>query len=230
MKAIPTEYNGITFRSKLEAKYAKHFDEAGIKFLYEIEGYQLPKTWYLPDFFLPDLNWFPEVKGPHHEREQKPFELAKAIVSTEWRTPFSAEFSRAISQLGLDDEDGFTARELKEFKANVIETQVAIGDVRGQIRRLVYDHVTKDIFPMPLWHLNGYICPKCGAYNHELGECDNFDYFSDIQCRTPHDGGYFCWRCHWTNSDEETVFPRSWSFPDFINEDYGSWLKRKRGS
>lgn len=70
IKAIPTEYAGILFRSKLEARWALFFDQLGIRWEYEAEGYEYEpwpgehKAWrYLPDFWLPDFGMWCEVKG-----------------------------------------------------------------------------------------------------------------------------------------------------------------------
>lgn len=64
IKAIPTIYKGIPFRSKLEAQWAKFFDAEGIAYIYEPEGYEFKDgTRYLPDFYLPDAHQFFEVKG-----------------------------------------------------------------------------------------------------------------------------------------------------------------------
>lgn len=64
MKAIETVYKGYRFRSRLEARWAVFFDAAGIKYLYEPEGFEMEDgTKYLPDFYLPDMNTFFEVKG-----------------------------------------------------------------------------------------------------------------------------------------------------------------------
>ena len=53
MKAIETQYKGYRFRSRLEARWAIFFDELGIRWQYETEGFVLnDKTWYLPDFFI----------------------------------------------------------------------------------------------------------------------------------------------------------------------------------
>lgn len=63
--ALPAKYNGITFRSRTEARWAVFFDFAGIPFQYEPEAYPLPSGNYLPDFLLELPNrkaWF-EVKG-----------------------------------------------------------------------------------------------------------------------------------------------------------------------
>ena len=53
---IPTKYNGYTFRSRLEARWAMFFDRLKLKWEYEPEGYFLgdvhkydPELLYLPD-------------------------------------------------------------------------------------------------------------------------------------------------------------------------------------
>lgn len=64
IKAIPTRYKGILFRSKLEAQWAKFFDKLNIEWIYEPEGIEFDDgTKYLPDFYLPELECFFEVKG-----------------------------------------------------------------------------------------------------------------------------------------------------------------------
>lgn len=85
IKAIETEYRGIRFRSRIEARWAVFFDQVKTSWQYEPEGFHLPAgtygdkadddQWpgreielthdarYLPDFLLTDLDsWF-EVKG-----------------------------------------------------------------------------------------------------------------------------------------------------------------------
>ena len=73
IKPIETHYNGYRFRSRLEARWAVFFDAAGIKYEYEPEGYVLDDgTPYLPDFYLPELRAFVEIKRanlPDDERE-----------------------------------------------------------------------------------------------------------------------------------------------------------------
>lgn len=63
LKAIETIYNGYRFRSRLEARWAVFFDTLGIKYEYEMEGYDLDGEWYLPDFWLPELDCWIEIKG-----------------------------------------------------------------------------------------------------------------------------------------------------------------------
>lgn len=61
-KAIETEYNGYKFRSRLEARWAVFFDSLGVQYEYEKEGFKLEHGWYLPDFWLPDLDVWVEIK------------------------------------------------------------------------------------------------------------------------------------------------------------------------
>ena len=71
MKAIETKYNGYRFRSRLEARWAVFFDELGIEYQYEPEGYNLGSIgWYLPDFYLPSLEIYCEAKGPEPTHEE----------------------------------------------------------------------------------------------------------------------------------------------------------------
>jgi hypothetical protein len=65
IKAIETRYKGYHFRSRLEARWAVFFDSLGIRWQFEPEGFDLTEYglgYYLPDFFLPDQNYWIEVK------------------------------------------------------------------------------------------------------------------------------------------------------------------------
>jgi hypothetical protein len=64
IKAIETRYKGYRFRSRTEARWAVFFDALDMKWEYEKDGYTLPNgEKYLPDFWLPALNSFAEIKG-----------------------------------------------------------------------------------------------------------------------------------------------------------------------
>lgn len=63
IKAIETQYNGYRFRSRLEARWAVYFDAMGIEYEYEPEGFNTGFGNYLPDFFLPGINAYVEIKG-----------------------------------------------------------------------------------------------------------------------------------------------------------------------
>ncbi|WP_026499306.1 hypothetical protein [Butyrivibrio sp. WCD2001] len=75
LRAIQTEYKGYRFRSRLEARWAVFFDDCGVSWEYEPEGYDLGNgLCYLPDFLLHgvtvnhglfkrDCDIYVEVKG-----------------------------------------------------------------------------------------------------------------------------------------------------------------------
>lgn len=56
--AIPTEYRGRIYRSRLEARWAAFFDRLGLR--HEYEPFDLGA--WSPDFLLPDINTLVEVK------------------------------------------------------------------------------------------------------------------------------------------------------------------------
>lgn len=62
MNVIQTHYNGYHFRSRLEARWAVYFDAVGITWDYEPEGFNLGGVPYLPDFWLPQVRMWAEVK------------------------------------------------------------------------------------------------------------------------------------------------------------------------
>lgn len=84
IKAIETKYNGYRFRSRLEARWAVFFDEMGIDYEYELEGFELPSgARYLPDFYLPKIQPEPvyvEIKPffPPFKSFKKLYEFAHA--------------------------------------------------------------------------------------------------------------------------------------------------------
>ena len=89
--AIETRYAGCRFRSRLESRWAVFFDTLGIKWEYEPQGFENRmfctcrlngnefESWggvdqcdgarcrYLPDFYLPELQAWVEVKGSESE-------------------------------------------------------------------------------------------------------------------------------------------------------------------
>jgi hypothetical protein len=98
-KPIETQYKGYRFRSRLEARWAVFFDALGLQWWYEYEGFELSfdvdeidpehQLWvgderqeltenlefirgrYLPDFYLPELNYWIEIKPEEPTAEEK---------------------------------------------------------------------------------------------------------------------------------------------------------------
>ena len=127
IKAIDTKYNGYKFRSRLEARWAVFFDEMGIKYEYESEGFELSDgTRYLPDFYLPELKCYVEIK--HSEAIKVSYEKEMPIwgwfTFTESDTEKYYKFIDEITQNGFvyflasgDPVDAISALENEKPKA-----------------------------------------------------------------------------------------------------------------
>lgn len=79
-QAIQTAYAGHIFRSRLEARWAVFLDLLRVEWRYEYEGYELPSGRYLPDFWLPEIKTWLEIKPttPTDDEIAKCRELAVA--------------------------------------------------------------------------------------------------------------------------------------------------------
>lgn len=83
--AKPTLYNGIRFRSKSEARFAEFLASISIRSAYEAYEYLIDDTVeYWPDFWLPDLRVFVEVKGDVLDKSvEKTIGLARVLASSD---------------------------------------------------------------------------------------------------------------------------------------------------
>jgi hypothetical protein len=77
LKSLPTPYKGYNFRSLLEAQWSEYFDQLAIEWHYEDRGFTLSPfgDCYRPDFFLPGLGYWIEVKpgNPDEEAQRKTY-------------------------------------------------------------------------------------------------------------------------------------------------------------
>lgn len=62
-RPIETVAYGRRFRSRTEARWAVAFTSNRIEWEYELEGFALPSGAYLPDFWLPQVRMWAEVKA-----------------------------------------------------------------------------------------------------------------------------------------------------------------------
>lgn len=86
MKAIETKYRGRFYRSRTEARWAVVFDEAGLDFEYELQGYNLQGHRYLPDFWLTEPEWWVEIKGGTPTAKER--ELARLLMLESGRNTY----------------------------------------------------------------------------------------------------------------------------------------------
>jgi hypothetical protein len=78
---VPVIYSGVRFRSTLEGDWAATLDSLDIEWQYEPEAVQLPSgCLYRPDFYLPRIATWLEVKGPTGDRLAKTRELAEVVT------------------------------------------------------------------------------------------------------------------------------------------------------
>lgn len=74
ISSIETKYKGVRFRSRLEARWGMFFDAFHLDWRYEHEGFKLPSGYYLPDFWIPEIQTWIEIKPPfnrEYETEQE---------------------------------------------------------------------------------------------------------------------------------------------------------------
>jgi hypothetical protein len=99
--AVPLKYNGVQYRSSLEADWAATFTHLGIYFEYEPQQWRMPSgAVYECDFYLPTLRTYCEAKGPHNERIWKPREFAAALKVTEYPHAFQVVILRPAGPSG----------------------------------------------------------------------------------------------------------------------------------
>lgn len=111
IKAIETRYKGYRFRSRLEARWAVFFDELGIRWGYEVEGYDLGDAGhYLPDFVITGSTHYDvyiEIKGkiPAPSEIDKMERLCENLCS--YGAIFFGDFDRPRwVSFGKDGRDG----------------------------------------------------------------------------------------------------------------------------
>ena len=88
---IETRYAGCRFRSRLEARWAVFFNYLEIPWEYEPEGYMVgpdnDQRPYLPDFWLPSVRQWVEVKGAPPALEER-LRITHAVVThPDWGLP-----------------------------------------------------------------------------------------------------------------------------------------------
>ncbi|MFC9268993.1 hypothetical protein ACFTXJ_14620 [Streptomyces zhihengii] len=81
VEALPTVYRSTVFRSALEASWAATLDSFAIDWEYEPETVTLPSgQTYLPDFRLPRIGAWLEVKGNGVPRVEKAHEFGRMLT------------------------------------------------------------------------------------------------------------------------------------------------------
>lgn len=103
LKAIETSYRGYAFRSRIEARWAIFFDTLGLKWDYEPEGYDLAGTYYLPDFWVPSLSAWVEIKGKRPSKDEEEKARLLALFSKKWVYLFFGDVSQEECEKRIAD-------------------------------------------------------------------------------------------------------------------------------
>lgn len=114
MKSIETEYNGILFRSRLEARWAILFDALELKYVYEPECFILSNGQkYTPDFYIEKFKLYIEVK-PNFEWMENEYHAKRYSLFEENLLILSDSYPCFSTNLLYEFHDG------KKYKNNVI--------------------------------------------------------------------------------------------------------------
>jgi hypothetical protein len=159
---IETTYKGIKMRSKFETKIAYFLDGLEIKWEYEPQIFLLSNgDYYKPDFCLPELKMWIEVKGVIEEHNK---EISRTFVQDN------------NTELWLLSETESMWFSMKDFVDGMCEdNNIRVGKC----------HTCHSFFFCSNHGL--YHCRNCGGYNgdHDLILCfEEDDYpcdFSDLQ-------------------------------------------------
>jgi hypothetical protein len=89
MRAIETTYQGVRYRSRLEARWAVVFFTFGWEYIYEPEGFEHCGKVYLPDFWVKEMDAYVEIKPS----KVSSHDLARV---TEWQESMRASGGRLI--------------------------------------------------------------------------------------------------------------------------------------
>jgi hypothetical protein len=100
MKPIETLYNGVTYRSRLEARWAAFFEHIGFRYIYEPEGFEHAGERYLPDFWVDELDGYFEVK-PHNAAKKE------VLRVRQWQRDMAASGMRLFSVFGEPNPDKY---------------------------------------------------------------------------------------------------------------------------
>jgi len=125
IKAIETRYAGCRFRSRLEARWAVFWDHLEIRWEYEPQGYVIDGRPYLPDFWLPELQTWAEVKGSDQDNfEGEHVDLCRGLANAEGHPvilltgpPEARFYSRFAPDL---DPQSFTAAFFRDYSTRLV--------------------------------------------------------------------------------------------------------------
>ncbi|MGB3206313.1 MAG: hypothetical protein WBB28_15090 [Crinalium sp.] len=152
VSAIPTRYNGNDFASRLEARWAVFWDYLNVRYHYEPLGYRR-----FPDFFLPDLQMWVEIKPnlrilDEDERESALDRCLKLAINRNQRVLF---YDGEVINPGASTEGIFS------------DVSIVFMPVQLSVHNFDAQH-----FDNVCWH----ICNNCGWVDLGNGRLAGLEY------------------------------------------------------
>ena len=168
LKTLPCKYKEIEYRSKTEARVAEEvFDRHQIKFLYETETYNFDGELYSPDFYLPEIKTFIEVKGATDSNLSKPQKLLKTLRD-QWEKNY-------IDSGGFENNNGLMSWEWDQpFMVIAIFSDGTFKSVdeKGNQTDLFFTKCAECNSCQFMHNSAYYACRKCGNHDeHHHANC-----------------------------------------------------------
>jgi hypothetical protein len=99
IEALESNYKGICFRSRMEARWAVFMDVIEAPYYYALEGFNLGEgLCYLPDFYLPYQDSFFEIKSPLAPSDD--FDKIESLVLATGKNVFTVCSPPLLSEFG----------------------------------------------------------------------------------------------------------------------------------
>lgn len=180
LKAIETEYKGYRFRSRLEARWAVFLDAIDEPWHYEHEGFDLKCGYYLPDFWMPRMGCFFEVKGAFPNKD----ELAKAACLCQesqrnvWFLQDIPWIDQVLDIVGFyffNDRSGCGFQRAAFIRCQSCQNSHLVLPASSNFNPRFEDGIVDD-----------EDCPKCGR-DHEpykFSDFENEGWFEDLRAKS----------------------------------------------
>lgn len=173
IEAIRTKYNGVIFRSRLEAQWAVFWDELGVKWEYEPQMFELPDgKQYIPDFWIVDLALWVEIK-PN-----------ETIAREEEATLKCSQLAYKTGDLVYLDQGGFAWPISEDW-----EYSNAFVPGGAEAYSVLFFYITDPVQGDWIYHSENHYwatCPECGKLGiaKDLREGYAINYLFSCECYT----------------------------------------------
>ena len=150
MTPIQTRFNRRYYRSRMEARYGVLLHACRLPYEYEREGFGLEHGRYLPDFWLPTLGIFLEVKGWLPTSRQK--DLCQDLADDTQRRVVIAYGDPGWETMlcgFTPDWDRILIQTLPEFLMQWLPPEIVLGSIEiAQSARFEFGE-TPNVVPLP---------------------------------------------------------------------------------